>query len=114
MRPRGVTQALTRRTRTGIYRSRQPGLVSSCGRAKPDVLLDTLLLSQTDFLIGSVSAVSSYAILFSPRLHTRSFIMDVVGQPPPTAAEIDSLVAAMREGLLSPRSDASRPSHSRL
>ena len=73
-----VAAPIPGQTQTGLELN-----ASTTAKLGSDVLLDTLLLSQTDFLIGSVSAVSSYAILFSPRLHTRSFIMDVVGQPPP-------------------------------
>jgi hypothetical protein len=49
-----------------------------------NALLDTILLSQTDFLLGSVSAMTSYAILFgNADLHERSFIFDLSGQPLP-------------------------------
>ena len=37
-----------------------------------DVLLDTLLLAETDFLLKSASAVSEYAVYFNPLLHDRS------------------------------------------
>ena len=53
-----------------------------------DVLTDTLLLSQCDYLLGSTSAVTSYAILLGPeRLHGHSFLWDVLGHPAPKWAD---------------------------
>ena len=48
-----------------------------------DALVDTILLSQTDFLLGSVSAMTSYAILLNEKLHQKSFLFDLSGQPLP-------------------------------
>ena len=48
-----------------------------------EALLDTILLSQSDFLLGSVSAMTSYAILLNPKLHEHSFLSDLWGQPLP-------------------------------
>lgn len=54
-------------------------------RLGEDALVDTLLLSQVDFAIGTaVSALTSYATLFNPRLETDSFIYDVIGHPLPS------------------------------
>ena len=50
-----------------------------------DAVLDTLLLSQSSFLLGTVSAVTEYAVLLSPhkRLLHASFILDVASHPLP-------------------------------
>ena len=56
---------------------------SVAARLGREALLDTLLLSQTDFLVGSVSALTSYALLLSPHLEQHSFLWDLEDQPPP-------------------------------
>jgi hypothetical protein len=50
---------------------------STAAQLGADALVDTLLLAQSDFLLGSISAVTTYAILLSPRLNAHSFIFDV-------------------------------------
>lgn len=80
-RGNSLNPAVHARGKSGT-RPRMPGEHSA--HLGKDVLTDTLLLSQSDFLIGTVSAVTSYAILLNPRLHERSFIADVEGQPKPS------------------------------
>ena len=47
------------------------------------VLIDALLLGRCDFLVKSKSAVSEFAIYFSPRLHNASYDFELNGQPLP-------------------------------
>ena len=50
------------------------------------VLIDALLLGRCDFLVKSKSAVSEFAIYFSPRLHNASYDFELNGQPLPVDA----------------------------
>ena len=47
------------------------------------VLLDTLLLSKSDFLLKPSSAVSEFAIYYNPRLANASYDFNLDGQPMP-------------------------------
>ena len=49
-------------------------------------LVDTLLLSRCDFLLKPKSAVSEFAIYYSPRLINASYDFELRGQPEPKAA----------------------------
>ena len=51
-----------------------------------EVLIDTLLLSRCDFLLKSASAVSEFAIYFSPRLALASYDFQIPGAPFPSWA----------------------------
>ena len=68
----------------GKYGTAPPHNASVAARLGREALVDTLLLSQCDFLLGSVSALTSYAVLLNPRLHERSFLWDLEGQPLPS------------------------------
>ena len=48
-----------------------------------DVLLDTLLLSRTDFLLKSCSSVSEFALYWTPHLINRSYDFTLTGSPLP-------------------------------
>ena len=48
-----------------------------------EVLIDTLLLARSSFLVGSNSAVVNYAMYFNPQLQNNSYLLDVSGQPRP-------------------------------
>ena len=48
-----------------------------------DVLLDTLLLAKSSFLLKSISSVSEFATYWNPRLHEESFDIQLRGQPRP-------------------------------
>ena len=62
-----------------------------------DVLLDALLLSRSDYLIKSSSAVGEFAIYFNPTLHTRSVDVqfeDSEGQTASRTAQLPSYTQA--------------------
>ena len=61
----------------------QPHNATVAAQLGADILIDTLILSQCDYLLGSVSAVTSYAVMLNPRLHEHSFIWDMLGHPAP-------------------------------
>ena len=48
-----------------------------------DVLVDTLLLSRSNFLLGTQSAVTEYAHYFNPTLLNHSFTFGIAGHPMP-------------------------------
>ena len=49
-----------------------------------DVLIDTLLLARSSFLLKSISSVSDFSMLFNPDLIEHHFDFQTRGQPPPT------------------------------
>lgn len=76
----GLNPGVHARGKRGTAPLRNGSLPATLGR---DVMIDTLLLAQTDFLLGSISAITSFAILLSPRLHEQSFLWDLDSQPLP-------------------------------
>ena len=74
------------RFNAGVYAdNRRLNLTSASDATKlgAEVLIDTLLLARSSFLVGSNSAVVNYAMYFNPQLQNNSYLLDVSGQPRP-------------------------------
>ena len=70
----GVHATEYRRSTTGAFAASKLG---------EDVLVDTLVLSKADFLIGSQSAITEFALYLKPLLLNRSFTFGIHGHPLP-------------------------------
>ena len=57
---------------------------SNAARLGTDVMMDTLLLARSNYLLGSNSAVANFAVYFNPQLQNNSHLIDVRDHPSPS------------------------------
>ena len=68
-----------------------------------DVMVDTLILSKADFLIGSQSAITEFALYLNPLLLNRSFTFGIHGHPLPRELDMGGVPAMKNQPWASER-----------